>query len=84
MFVDPFLLVVTLVMSVLLIIGNLYFVAKFAHPADSAFGSSTAIKGIIVRLGQSDSRSWRSSARSARCCCCPWTWATTEPARTST
>jgi hypothetical protein len=49
-FVDPFLLVVTLVMTCLLIVGNLYFVAKFAHPADSAFGSSTAIKGIIVSL----------------------------------
>jgi hypothetical protein len=47
-FVDPFLLAVTLVMTVILIIGNLYFVAKYAHPADSAFGSSTACKAIIV------------------------------------
>jgi hypothetical protein len=51
-FVDPFLLVVTLVMSCILIIGNLYFVAKYAHPADSAFGSSTACKAIIVRNGK--------------------------------
>jgi hypothetical protein len=49
-FVDPFLLVVTLVMSCILIIGNLYFVAKYAHPADSAFGSSTACKAIIVSV----------------------------------
>ena len=47
-FVDPFLLAVTLVMTVLLIIGNIYFIAKFAHPADSAFGSSTACKAVIV------------------------------------
>ena len=47
-FVDPFLLTVTLVMSVLLIIGNVYFVAKYAHPSDSAFGSSTACKAVIV------------------------------------
>ena len=47
-FVDPFLLTVTLVMSVILIVGNLYFVAKYAHPSDSAFGSSTACKAIIV------------------------------------
>ena len=47
-FVDPFLLTVTLVMTILLIVGNLYFVAKYAHPADSAFGSSTACKAVIV------------------------------------
>ena len=49
-FVDPFLLAVTLVMTIILIVGNLYFVAKYAHPADSAFGSSTFCKAIIVRL----------------------------------
>lgn len=49
-FVDPFLLTVTIVMTVLLIIGNLYFIAKFAHPSDSAFGSSAACKAVIVRL----------------------------------
>ena len=48
-FVDPFLLAVTLVMTIILIVGNLYFVAKYAHPADSAFGSSTFCKAIIVR-----------------------------------
>lgn len=47
-FVDPFLLAVTLVMTVILIVSNVYFVAKFAHPADSAFGSSTACKVVIV------------------------------------
>jgi len=47
-FVDPFLLAVTLIMTILMIVGNLYFVAKYAHPADSAFGSSTACKTIIV------------------------------------
>lgn len=47
-FVDPFLLTVTLVMTIMLVVGNIYFVAKYAHPADSAFGSSTACKAIIV------------------------------------
>lgn len=56
-FVDPFLLIVTLVMSCLLIVGNLYFVAKFAHPADSAFGSSTACKAIIVSQESKDGKS---------------------------
>ena len=49
-FVDPFMLTVTLVMGVLLTVGNIYFVAKFAHPADSAFGSSTACKAVIVSI----------------------------------
>lgn len=49
-FVDPFLLTVTLVMTILLVVGNIYFVAKYAHPADSAFGSSTACKALIVNL----------------------------------
>ena len=49
-FVDPFLLTVTLVMTVILIVGNIYFVAKYAHPADSAFGSSTACKAVIVKI----------------------------------
>ena len=49
-FVDPFLLIVTLVMTVLLIIANIYFVAKYSHPADSAFGSSTACKAVIVSV----------------------------------
>ena len=51
-FVDPFLLAVTLVMTVVLIIANIYFVAKFAHPADAAFGSSTACKAVIVFIQQ--------------------------------
>ena len=49
-FVDPFLLAVTIIMTLILIVGNLYFVAKYAHPSDSAFGSSTFCKAIIVRL----------------------------------
>ena len=49
-FVEPYMLTVTLVMGVLLTVGNIYFVAKFAHPADSAFGSSTACKAVIVSI----------------------------------
>ena len=47
-FVDPFMLVLTLVMTALLLIANLYFVAYYAHASDKAFGSSTALKFIIV------------------------------------
>lgn len=47
-FIDPFLLTVTLVMTIILILGNLYFIAHYSHHADSGFGSSTAVKFIIV------------------------------------
>lgn len=49
-FTDPFLLTVTIIMTIVLIIGNIYFIAKYAHPADSAFGSSTACKAVIVQF----------------------------------
>ena len=47
-FIDPFLLTVTLVMTIVLILGNLYFLAHYSHHADSGFGSSTAVKFVIV------------------------------------
>ena len=46
--VDPFLLTVTLIMTVLLVFGNIYFLAHYSHHADSFFGSSTACKAILV------------------------------------
>ena len=48
-FVDPFLLIITLVMTLILVIGNVYFVARYSHYLDSAFGSSTACKALVVR-----------------------------------
>jgi hypothetical protein len=47
-FVDPFLLTLTLIMTILLIVANVYFVAYYAHASDKAFGSSTACKVIVV------------------------------------
>ena len=47
-FVDPFLLVITLVMVLILIFANIYFVAHYSHHADSFFGSSAACKAILV------------------------------------
>jgi hypothetical protein len=47
-FVDPFLLTLTLVLTILMIIGNLYFLAHYSHYADSGFGSSAACKFIIM------------------------------------
>ena len=47
-FVDPYLLTLTLVMTLVLVFGNMYFLAHYAHFADSFFGSSTAAKAILV------------------------------------
>ena len=52
-FVDPYLLSTTLVMTILLIIGNLYVIAYFSHHADNGFGSSAACKFIIVSIKES-------------------------------
>jgi hypothetical protein len=47
-FVDPFLLTTTLVLTLMLIFGNIYFMAHYSHYADSFFGSSTAVKAVLV------------------------------------
>ena len=47
-FVDPFLLTATLILTVLLIFGNIYFIAHYSHHADSFFGTSTAAKAVLV------------------------------------
>jgi len=47
-FIDPFLLTLTLVLTILMILGNLYFLAHYSHYADSGFGSSAACKFVIV------------------------------------
>lgn len=47
-FIDPFLLTVTLVVTVVLVIGNLYFLAYYSHHADNGFGSSAACKFVVV------------------------------------
>ena len=47
-FIDPFLLALTIIITILLILGNLYFLAHYSHHADSGFGSSTAAKFVIV------------------------------------
>lgn len=49
-FVDPFLLVITLVMVLVLIFANIYFVAHYSHHADSFFGGSAACKAILVSV----------------------------------
>lgn len=50
-FVDPFLIVVTLVFTLILIFANIYFIAHYSHLADSFFGSSTACKAVLVSGG---------------------------------
>ena len=47
-FVDPFLLALTLVLTIVLIFANVYFVAHYSHHADSFFGSSTACKAVLI------------------------------------
>lgn len=49
-FIDPFLLTATLILTVLLIFGNIYFIAHYSHHADSFFGTSTAAKAVLVSL----------------------------------
>lgn len=45
---DPFMLAAVLVIGIMLVFGNIYFIAHYAHHADSFFGSSTACKAILV------------------------------------
>jgi hypothetical protein len=47
-FKDPYMLTPILVIVVVMIIGNLYFLAHFSHFGDSFFGSSAATKGLLV------------------------------------
>lgn len=46
--VDPFLIIVVLVMLILLGIINLYIVAHYGHPLESKFGASIFAKIIII------------------------------------
>ena len=47
-FVDPTMLTMVLVCTILLIFANIYFLAHYAHYADKFFGSSTACKAVLV------------------------------------
>ena len=47
-FIDPVLLTCTLIFTIILIIGNLYFLAHYSHHADSGFGSSTMVKFLLM------------------------------------
>jgi hypothetical protein len=46
--VDITVLIVTIVLTVLLIFGNLYFIAYYSHHADTEFGNSIISKGVLV------------------------------------
>ena len=46
--VDITVLIVTIVLTVLLIFGNLYFIAHYSHHADSKFGNNILTKGVLV------------------------------------
>jgi hypothetical protein len=47
-FVDPYMLTLALVCVVLMIAGNIYFLAHYSHHADSFFGSSAMTKAVLV------------------------------------
>ena len=47
--VDPFLLILSIVIIILMIFGNIYFLAYYSHHADSFFGSSAVTKIFLVR-----------------------------------
>lgn len=48
--VDPFLVIVTCIFTVLLIVANIYILAHYSHYADSTFGASTSVKCIVVSI----------------------------------
>lgn len=48
MVVDPFLLILTIVILVLLFFGNVYFLAYYSHYADTMFGQSIPTKILLV------------------------------------
>lgn len=50
MVVDPFLLVLSLIIVAILIFGNIYFIAYYSHYADTEFGNSIPVKLVLVRL----------------------------------
>ena len=45
---DPFMMTTVIVVTILLIVLNLYMLAYFSHYADSFFGSSAMTKFILV------------------------------------
>ena len=47
-FIDPFLLTLTLICVIILMLGNLYFIAHYSHHADGGFGSSSAVKFLLM------------------------------------
>jgi hypothetical protein len=47
-FADPYLLTLILFFTLVLIFGNIYFLAHYSHHGDQFFGSSTAAKAILV------------------------------------
>ena len=48
LFVDPFLLTIALICTIVLFLMNIYFLAHYSHHADGGFGSSSATKFVIV------------------------------------
>jgi len=48
MVVDPLLLIISLIIVVLLVLGNIYFLAYYSHYADTMFGQSIPAKMVLV------------------------------------
>ena len=46
---DVFLLIITIIVGICLIIGNVYILAIYCHPDDTGFGSNLINKIIVVR-----------------------------------
>jgi len=47
---DPIPLIIAIVLAILFIIGNLYFLAYYSHANDNDFGNSYFTKTILVSL----------------------------------
>ena len=48
MVVDPILITFTIVLIIVMFIGNLYFIAYYSHEADTFFGNSILTKVLLV------------------------------------
>lgn len=46
--VDPYLVILVIVMVLLMIFGNIYLVARYSHHLDESFNGSFACKVVVV------------------------------------
>lgn len=45
---DPFLVIVTIILSILLVFVNLYILAVYCHPEDKGMGNHIILKILVI------------------------------------